>query len=117
MSRTLSSALNITVPTVIAGQVKPIRTTVRHRAFVLSQALAAVDAGAGCRLALTATVDARTVLEILGVGACDVKRGAGTYTSGQNGGHGTSWQWQAQWSRKGSRSIEPPSKNLTPLHR
>ena len=29
LSRTLSRALNITVTTVIAGQVKPIRTTVR----------------------------------------------------------------------------------------
>jgi len=30
LSRTLSRALNITVPAVIAGQVKPIRTTVEQ---------------------------------------------------------------------------------------
>ena len=38
LSRTLSRALNITVPTVIAGQVKPIRTTVEQQLYTTPHA-------------------------------------------------------------------------------
>lgn len=59
-----------------------------------SKALPAVDAGAGFQRSLTASVDARAELEVLGIGACGV--GCGAPVPEQSGRHATACRHKAQ---------------------